>query len=64
MGHLELFIEALISLIIIMVMAQVLGRLSRAVGQPAVVGEMMSGVLLGPTFFGHFFPSASAAVFP
>lgn len=64
MGHLELFIEALIALIIIMVMAQVMGRLSRLLGQPAVVGEMISGVLLGPTLFGHFFPAASAAVFP
>lgn len=64
MGHLELFIEALIALIIIMVMAQILGRLSRAVGQPAVVGEMISGVLLGPTFLGYFFPDISAAIFP
>jgi Kef-type K+ transport system membrane component KefB len=64
MGHLELFIEALIALIVILFMAQMMGRLIRLLGQPAVVGEMISGVLLGPTFFGHFFPDASAAVFP
>ncbi|MCI3278082.1 cation:proton antiporter [Streptomyces cylindrosporus] len=33
-------------------------------GQPPVVGEMIAGVLLGPSLFGLVAPAASAALFP
>ncbi|WP_447761701.1 cation:proton antiporter [Sphingopyxis panaciterrae] len=33
-------------------------------GQPQVVGEMIAGVLLGPSLFGLFFPDLQAALFP
>jgi Kef-type K+ transport system membrane component KefB/nucleotide-binding universal stress UspA family protein len=39
-------------------------ELSKRVGMPAVVGEMMGGIALGPTLFGHYAPAAFAAVFP
>ncbi|MFI5203166.1 MAG: cation:proton antiporter [Flavobacteriales bacterium] len=64
MSNLELFIKVIIAVIIIIVMAQLLGRGIKLLGQPAVVGEMISGVLLGPTLFGYLFPDASAEVFP
>jgi Kef-type K+ transport system membrane component KefB len=63
-SNLELFIKVVIALIIIIVMAQLLGRTIRLMGQPAVVGEMISGVLLGPTLFGNLFPEAAGEVFP
>jgi Kef-type K+ transport system membrane component KefB len=31
--------------------------------QPGVIGEIMAGLLLGPSFFGHFFPQQSLALF-
>src|SRR6478752_7329446 len=40
------------------------GRVARAVGQPRVVGEMVAGVLLGPSFFGLIWPDAHSAIFP
>ena len=64
MSNLELFIKVVIAMIIIIVMAQIMGRLIRLIGQPAVVGEMISGVLLGPTLFGYILPDSSAVVFP
>jgi Kef-type K+ transport system membrane component KefB len=33
-------------------------------GQPQVVGEMIAGVLIGPSLFGLFFPELQAALFP
>jgi Kef-type K+ transport system membrane component KefB len=36
----------------------------RYLGQPQVVGEMIAGVLLGPSLFGLVFPQLQAAVFP
>ena len=33
-------------------------------GQPQVVGEMIAGVLLGPSLLGLFFPDLQAALFP
>jgi Kef-type K+ transport system membrane component KefB len=38
-------------------------NLLRRLGQPGVVGEILAGLLLGPSLFGHFFPAASAALF-
>ncbi len=64
MANLELFIKVMIALIIIIVMAQVFGRLIKIVGQPSVVGEMISGVVLGPTVFGFFLPDVSGFIFP
>jgi Kef-type K+ transport system membrane component KefB len=54
----------LLQLIIIIVAARLGGRLFRLFGQPQVVGETAAGLLLGPSFFGHFFPAAFAQVFP
>jgi nucleotide-binding universal stress UspA family protein len=36
----------------------------RAIGQPAVVGEVVGGVLLGPSCLGWLAPGAAAALFP
>jgi Kef-type K+ transport system membrane component KefB len=42
----------LVDLAVIVVVAQLLGRLFRLLGQPAVIGEILGGILLGPTLFG------------
>lgn len=64
MSNLELFIKVFVAIVIIIVFAQILGKLIRFIGQPAVVGEMISGVILGPTVFGYFLPELSDKVFP
>jgi Kef-type K+ transport system membrane component KefB len=40
------------------------GWLARKVGQPRVVGEIVGGILLGPSLFGRFAPNVSSALFP
>ena len=54
-----------LQLAIIIITCRVVGKLGQKfLGQPQVVGEMIAGVLLGPSLFGLFFPEAQAAVFP
>src|SRR5206468_9291533 len=50
--------------IVIVVAARVVGALMKRIGQPAVVGEMAAGVLLGPSFLGLAFPGAQSFIFP
>jgi Kef-type K+ transport system membrane component KefB len=38
--------------------------LFRKINQPAVVGEMAAGILLGASFLGHYFPEVSQFIFP
>jgi len=50
--------------LIVMILAARLGnQLSRKLGHPGVIGEIMAGLLLGPSLFGHFFPDASIFLF-
>ncbi|GGW88589.1 cation:proton antiporter [Streptomyces lomondensis] len=41
----------MVGLASILALAHVLGRLARWCGQPAVIGEILAGILLGPTLF-------------
>lgn len=51
----------LFDLAVIVVLARLLGAAARRLDQPPVIGEVLAGVLLGPTLFGEAF---SAALFP
>jgi Kef-type K+ transport system membrane component KefB len=58
-------IHFFLQLAIIILAARVVGWLGqRFLGQPQVVGEMIAGVVLGPSLFGLFFPELQAAIFP
>ena len=54
----------LTQLVIILIAARLAGSAAVAIRQPRVVGEIIAGLLLGPSFFGHFFPDVWASVFP
>ncbi|GKQ50435.1 cation:proton antiporter [Bradyrhizobium sp. Ce-3] len=41
-----------------------LGELMQRIGQPSVIGELLGGLLLGPSLFGWLWPSAHDVVFP
>ncbi|MBF0102190.1 MAG: cation:proton antiporter [Desulfobacterales bacterium] len=49
---------------ILLCMARVLGEIAQRFHQPAVVGELLAGVLLGPTILGYFSPEFSMFLFP
>ena len=45
----------LFALSLLLLVSHLLGELFKRYGQPAVVGEILTGLLLGPTLFGRFF---------
>jgi len=62
--HPEDVAALLLALGLLLALARLLGELSRKLGQPSVVGELLAGVLLGPTVLGAIFPAAEGALFP
>ena len=59
----QLLFSILIQLIIMIGAARLLNLAFRRMGQPGVIGEIVAGLLLGPSLFGHFFPGLSADLF-
>ena len=54
-----------LQLALIMAACRVVGWAGRKfLGQPQVVGEMIAGVILGPSLLGLFFPELQGAIFP
>jgi Kef-type K+ transport system membrane component KefB len=54
----------LLQLLLVLAAARLCGALLRHFGQPAVIGEMAAGLLLGPLVFGAWMPDVHALVFP
>jgi Kef-type K+ transport system membrane component KefB len=49
---------------VILIVCRLVGWLAQRIGQPQVVGEMIAGVLLGPSLFGLVAPDIQQALFP
>ncbi len=54
----------LLQVAVIATVARVVGILFTKIRQPRVMGEMVAGILLGPTLLGWAWPQASATLFP
>jgi Kef-type K+ transport system membrane component KefB len=54
----------LLQIITIILTARVFGFLCKKIGQPSVIGEIIAGILLGPSFVGMYFPEFSGFLFP
>jgi Kef-type K+ transport system membrane component KefB len=54
----------LLQLLVVLAAAKLAGALMRRIGQPAVIGEMLAGIVLGPSLLGWAWPGLHAAVFP
>ncbi len=75
-GHWSDFIDAmthnlqhplsilLVQIITIILVARFFGWICRKIGQPSVVGEIIAGIVLGPSLVGMYFPEFSTALFP
>ena len=53
----------LLQIIIIIVLTQLLGWLFKKIGQPAVIGETVAGIILGPSLLGLLFPGIFHFIF-
>jgi len=63
LDHSEL-VSLLLALGVVLGVARLLGELARALNQPAVIGELFAGIVLGPTVLGAIAPGIFATIFP
>lgn len=54
----------LLQIVVVLAAARVCGQLIRRFGQPMVIGEILAGILLGPSLLGLLWPGALAFLFP
>jgi Kef-type K+ transport system membrane component KefB len=59
----SLLTHVLVELMVIIGFARLGGIAFRAIGQPAVCGEIGAGLILGPSLLGGLFPEVSAEIF-
>jgi Kef-type K+ transport system membrane component KefB len=63
MSNLDLFVHTASAMVVIIVVARLMGNLMIMIKQPRVVGEMIAGVVLGPSFFSTAFPDIAGYLF-
>lgn len=54
----------LLQLLVLLVVAKGAGALLKRLGQPAVIGEMAAGLMMGPLVLGSLLPGLHGALFP
>lgn len=54
----------LLQIIVILITCRIFNWLFTKIGQPSVIGEIIAGIVLGPSIFGYFFPEYAAFLFP
>ncbi|HTR62154.1 MAG TPA: cation:proton antiporter [Candidatus Binataceae bacterium] len=59
----DVLMHVLLALVVVIVLARAIGSLFAYLQQPAVVGEIIAGILLGPSLLGRVSPAASAYLF-
>ena len=64
MNNVELAVHFFAQIAFILLACRVVGVVAKRFGQPQVVAEMLTGVLLGPSFFGLFWPEWQQWIFP
>src|SRR5438552_2545451 len=53
----------LIQVVIILALSRLIGSIVSTIGQPRVIGEMIAGLVLGPSCLGWLLPRWSATLF-
>ena len=54
----------LLQIITILIVCRLFGWMFQKIGQPTVIGEIVAGIVLGPSVLGHLLPGVSAFLFP
>ena len=54
----------LLQVVVVVVVARLVGSLFKRFGQPSVIGEMLAGILLGPSLLGWVWPAGQQLLFP
>ena len=59
-----MLLSVLLALTVIIITARLMGLLFSKLDQPAVIGEVVGGILLGPSLLGHLAPGLQAWLLP
>jgi Kef-type K+ transport system membrane component KefB len=54
----------LAQIVTIIFVARFFGWICKRIGQPTVIGEIIAGIIMGPSLIGMYFPEFSATLFP
>ncbi|WP_348813138.1 cation:proton antiporter domain-containing protein [Flavobacterium maritimum] len=54
----------LAQIVTIILVARFFGWVFKKIGQPSVIGEIIAGIVLGPSLLGMYFPEFSSVLFP
>jgi Kef-type K+ transport system membrane component KefB len=54
----------LAQIVTIILVARIFGWVCKKIGQPTVIGEILAGIILGPSVIGMYFPEFTATLFP
>jgi Kef-type K+ transport system membrane component KefB len=60
----SLTVNVLLALAVVVITGRVLGTALSKIGQPPVIGEVLAGILLGPSLLGRFWPGLETRLFP
>lgn len=64
MSNHDLTVAIFLQLATLLTFVRVVARVAVYLGQPPVVGEMIAGFLIGPSFFQYYFPDSFNYLFP
>ena len=64
MSSADVVLTLLLQIVVILAACRLVGRLVTYLGQTQAVGDMLAGIVLGPSLFGSLFPSMQARLFP
>jgi len=59
----EPLMTLLMQIIIILLFCKIFSSIFNLIGQPGVIGEIIAGIILGPSVLGHYFPGAFDFIF-
>src|SRR5471030_2026624 len=54
----------IVQIVLLITVGRGLGEIMQRISQPSVIGELLGGLLLGPSLFGWLWPAAQGAIFP
>lgn len=62
--HLDIVVQVLIQVLLVIGLSRLVGAGFRRLKQPLVIGEIVAGIMLGPSLFGWIAPQLAETVFP
>ena len=63
-AHTDVLLHVLLALVVVIIASRALGMVFRYLQQPPVIGEVIAGIMLGPSLLGRVAPGAAAYLLP